>query len=138
MLWRQRNFYMSILHIVVLLLEVLLGLFSAYAAYSLFTWTPPSIAKAREALHYPRWYWILAGIMATIGAIGLFVGLVIPAVGAVAAAWMAVYFVVATFTHLVRKDLASLGAPLLFLVVFVGLSALWWASGTSLLALVGH
>jgi len=129
---------MSILHIVVLVLEVILAVFSAYAAYSLFAWTPPSIAKAREALHYPRWYWVLAGIMATIGAIGLFVGLVIPAVGAVAAAWMAVYFVVATFTHLVRKDMASLGFPLVFLAVFVGLTILWWASGTPLLALVSH
>jgi DoxX-like family len=129
---------MSILHIVVLVLEVLLGLFSAYAAYSLFTGTPPGVAKAREALHYPRWYWILAGIMATLGAIGLFVGLVIPAVGAGAAAWMAAYFVVATFTHIVRKDLASVGAPLFFLVVYVGLGALWWSSGTSLVALVGR
>jgi hypothetical protein len=129
---------MSILHIVVLVLEILLALFSAYAAYSLFTRTPPSIAQAREALHFPRWYWILAGIMAAIGAIGLFVGLVIPAVGVGAGVWMAVYFVVATFTHLVRKDLASLGAPLLFLVVFAGLSALLWASGTLLMTLVGR
>ena len=73
---------MSLLQIVTLLFEALLGLFSAYTAYSLFSWTPPSIAKAREALHYPRWYWLLAGCMATIGALGLLVGLFLPVIGA--------------------------------------------------------
>lgn len=129
---------MSILHIVVLVLEVLLAVFSAYAAYSLFASTPPNIAKAREALHYPRWYWVLAGILATIGAIGLLVGLGFPVIGAAAAAWMAAYFVVATLTHVVRRDMASLGVPLVLLAVFVGLATLWWADGTPLLALVGH
>lgn len=46
---------MSILQIVTLVLEAILGLFTAYAAYSLFTSTPPSVAKMREALHFPRW-----------------------------------------------------------------------------------
>lgn len=52
--WRQRS-RMSILQIVTLVLEAILGLFTAYAAYSLFTSTPPSVAKMREALHFPRW-----------------------------------------------------------------------------------
>ena len=87
---------MSLLQIATLLFEALLGLFSAYTAYSLFAWTPPSLAKAREALHYPRWYWVLAGCVATIGALGLLVGLFLPVIGALAAAWMVAYFVVAT------------------------------------------
>ncbi len=81
---------------------------------------------------------MLAGILAIIGAIGLLVGLLIPALGEAAAAWMAVYFVVATCTHLLRKDMANLMAPLLFLVVFIGLSALCWANGSPLVALVGR
>ena len=128
---------MSIPHNVVLVFEALLGAFSAYAAYSLFTRTPPMVAKARDALHYPHWYWVLAGIMATVGAIGLFVGLGIPVVGAVAAMWMVAYFVVATLTHLVRKDLAGFGTPLFFLVPFAGLTALLWANATPALALIG-
>jgi uncharacterized membrane protein YphA (DoxX/SURF4 family) len=125
------------LHTVVLVLEALLGVFSVYAAYSLFTQTPKSIAQARMALRYPAWYWVLAGVMATIGAIGLFVGLAFPVVGAVAALWMVAYFVVATLTHLLRKDLASLGMPILFLAVFVGLIALRWSDTAPLLAFVG-
>ena len=128
---------MSILHIVALVLEALLGLFSAYAAYSLFTQTPPSMAKMRAALRYPRWYWVLAGIVATIGAIGLFVGLAIPAIGALAALWMVAYFVVATCTHLIRGDMANLGMPIIFLVLAAVLVWLHWTDATPLLAYVG-
>lgn len=136
MLWRQR-LRMPVLRIVTLVLEALLGVITAYAAYTLFAWTPPSVTKARDALRFPRWYWVLAGVMATIGAIGLFVGLGFPMVGVVAALWMVAYFVVATFTHLIRRDLATLGVPLLFLAICVGLIALRWADATPLLALIG-
>lgn len=129
---------MSFLQIATLVVEALLGVLSAYAAYTLFAWTPPMITKARDALHYPRWYWVLAGIAATIGALGLFVGLWFPVVGAGAAVWMVAYFVVATLTHLIRKDLATLGMPLLFLVICLGLTALRWGDAKPLLALVGQ
>ena len=118
---------MSLLHIVTLVFEALLGLFSAYTAYSLFSWTPPALAKAREALHYPRWYWVLAGCVATIGALGLLVGLFIPVIGALSAAWMVAYFIVATFTHLLRKDLAGFAMPLIFLILPLGLLILRWS-----------
>jgi DoxX-like protein len=123
--------------IVTLVLEGLLGLVMAYAAYTLFAWTPLSLAKAREALHYPRWYWLLAGIVAAIGAIALLVGLGIPVVGAAAALWMVAYFVVATFTHLLRKDFAGVSMPLLFLAICGGLLVLRWADAAPLRALVG-
>ena len=117
---------MSLLHIVTLLFEALLGLFSAYTAYSLFAQTPASLAKAREALHYPRWYWVLAGCIATIGAIGLLMGLFVSIIGALAAVWMVAYFVVAMFTHLLRKDFAGFAMPLIFLVLPLGLLILRW------------
>ena len=75
--------------------------------------------------------------MASAGAIGLYVCLAIPVVGAVAAAWMVAYFVVALLTHLVRTDLKSLGFPFVFLAVFVGLLLLRWADAGPALALVG-
>jgi len=129
---------MSLLQIVRLLFESLLGLLSAYTAYSLFAWTPPSIAKAREALHYPHWYWVLAGCLATIGAFSLFVGLFFPVIGVLAAAWMIAYFLVATFTHLLRKDFAGFVMPLIFLVLPLGLLVLRWADLTSILAALGR
>ena len=128
---------MSIQHIATLVLEGLLGLFSAYAAYSLFSSTPPSVAKMREALRYPRWYWVLAGCVATVGALGLFVGLAVPVIGALAAAWMVAYFVVAMLTHILRLDLKSLGMPLVFLLVFGGLLLLRWSDATPILSAVG-
>lgn len=128
---------MSLYQIMLLGGEALLGLVIAYAAYSLFSSTPPSVAKMRAALHYPRWYWVLAGIMATIGAVGLLIGMAIPLIEASAALWMAGYFVVATGTHLLRKDWTNLGAPVLFLAIFAGLVALRWADAQPLLALIG-
>jgi hypothetical protein len=129
--------WMSFQQIAVDVLEGLLGLFSAYTAYSLFAQTPPSIQKGRDALRYPRWYWVLAGCLAALGAIGLFVGLAIPTVGVIAAAWMAAYFVVAMLTHVIRADFKSLGMPLIFLLVFVGLVYLRWSDATPVLSLVG-
>src|SRR5947209_14221933 len=125
---------MSLLQIVTRRFEARLGLFSGYTAYSLFTRTPPSLAKARDALHYPQWYWVLAGCVATIGAIGLLVGLFFPVIGALAAAWMVAYFIVATFTHLLRKDFAGFAMPLIILILPLGLLVLRWAELASILA----
>src|SRR6185437_2426628 len=105
-------------HLGILIFEGLLGLFTAYTAYSLFSWTPVSIAKAREALHIARWYWLLAGALATIGAAGLFAGLAVPVVGELAALWMVAYFIVAALTHITHRDMANVGMPLIFLAIF--------------------
>ena len=129
---------MSLLQIVTLLFEALLGLFSAYTAYTLFAWTPASLAKVREALHYPRWYWVLAGCLATIGTLGLMVGLFFSVIGALAAAWMVAYFVAATFTHLLRKDFAGFAMLLIFLILPLGLLILHWGELASLLVVPGR
>lgn len=128
---------LSVPPIVALVLEALLGVFTAYSAYSLFTMSPPAMATMRAALNYPRWYWNLAGVMATIGAIGLFAGLAYPVVGVLAVWWMVAYFVVATFTHLLRADMKNLGFPIIFLLVFVGLVALRWGDADPILAFLG-
>jgi len=128
---------MSVLHIVALVLEGLMGALAAFAAYSMFTHKPASIAEAHEALNYPGWFWLLAKIVATIGAGALFVGLVNPAVGVAAALWMVAYFIVATGTHVVRKDMANLGMPIVFLALAIGLVALRWGDATPVLAAVG-
>jgi len=129
---------MSMGHIAALVLEGLLGLFFAYAAYTLFAWTPPSVTKARDALRYPRWWWVLAGVTATIGAAGLLVGLGAPEVGALAALWGCAYFVVAGLSHLVRGDVRGFFMyPLIFLVLCVGLVVLRWSDLAPVLALVG-
>lgn len=128
---------MAFPNIVVLLLEGLMGLFMAYTAYTLFAWTPPMITKVRDAMRYPRWWWVLAGCVATLGAIGLLVGLFIPTVGVIAIMWVIAYFVVATLSHLVRKDWVNFAQPLLFLAIIAVLLWLRWADAAPLRALVG-
>ncbi|HZC07845.1 MAG TPA: DoxX family protein [Ktedonobacterales bacterium] len=123
-------------HLAILIFEALLGLFTAYAAYSLFSGTPASIAKSREALGIGRWYWLLAGTVATIGAAGLFVGLAVPVVGASAALWMVCYFIVATLTHVTHRDMKNAGLPLIFLLVCAALAALRWSDFAPALALI--
>lgn len=125
---------MSVMQIATLVLEAILGLFTAYGAYSLFTKTPPALQKSRDALHYPRWYWVLAGMLSTIGAVSLIAGLALPALGAVAALWGVAYFVAAIFTHLSRKDIGGLAAPIPFLALFVGLAVLRWSDLSPALA----
>lgn len=127
---------MSILAIVVLAFEGLMGLMSVYIAYSLFSQTPASVRKRRDALRYPRWYWVLAGVLALMGGVGLLVGLALPVIGAVAALWMGVYFVVAALTHVSRQDWVNLGAPIVMLAIFAGLLVLRWSDAKPLLSLI--
>ncbi len=123
-------------HLAILIFEALMGLFTVYTAYSLFAWTPASIAKARDALHIARWFWLLAGVVATIGAAGLFTGLAVPVVGALAALWMVAYFIVAALVHITHHDMGNLAAPLIFLVIFVALAALRWSDLAPILTLL--
>jgi uncharacterized membrane protein YphA (DoxX/SURF4 family) len=128
---------MSFRKIVMLILEALLGLFMVYTAYSLFSWTPEVIAQQRDALDYPRWYWVLAGVLALISAIALLVGLFRPVVGAFGALWTAAYFIVATLTHVNRADWANFYVPLIILVIVLGLVGLRWNDAKPIRATVG-
>lgn len=73
------------------------GLVHRVHGVHLFRWTPASIAKARDALHIARWFWLLAGVVATIGA---------------------------ALTHITHHDMANIAMPLIFLAIFVALAAL--------------
>lgn len=123
----------SVIHIGTLIFEGVFGLFAAYASYSLFAWTPPAIAKAREAMNMPRWFWLLAGTVAAIGAIGLFAGFLNPLVGALGAVWMVCYFVVATGLHVAKRSLNDIAPAIVFLVLAIGLTALLWGDLTPVL-----
>jgi uncharacterized membrane protein YphA (DoxX/SURF4 family) len=118
-------------------LQALLGLFMLYTTYTLFSWTPELITKSRDALNYPRWYWVLAGVLALISAISLLVGLFIPILGAFGALWTVAYFIVATATHILRADWANFSAPLIFLALFVILAWLRWDDAKPIRAAVG-
>jgi ABC-type uncharacterized transport system involved in gliding motility auxiliary subunit len=63
--------------------------------------------------------------------------LFIPTVGVIAIMWVIAYFVVATLSHLVRKDWVNFAQPLLFLAIIAVLLWLRWADAAPLRALVG-
>lgn len=127
---------MSIQHLATLVLEAALALLTAFAAYAQAT-RIPSVVKSREHLHYPQWYWNLSTVLAVIGALGMFVGLFIPAVGAAAVLWMVAYFVVAFLTHLSRADVPGSVPALVCLILTIGLMALRWGDAALILAVVG-
>ncbi len=116
-----------------LVIEALLGLYMAFDAYSLLTMSVPIMTQPLLALHYPGWYLQLAGAIAALGALGLLVGLVIRPVGAAATLWMVCYFIVATFTHLLKGDVKDLVLPLPFLVISALLVMLRWGDVAALL-----
>jgi hypothetical protein len=122
---------------ITLTLQALLGLFMLYTTYTLFAWTPEVITKSRDALNYPRWYWVLAGVLALVSAISLLVGLFIPALGAFGALWTIAYFIVASASHIIRADWANFYVPLIFLVPFALLAWLRWDDTKPIRARVG-
>ena len=123
---------------ITLTLQALLGLFMVYTAYTLFAWTPEVVTQARDALDLPRWYWLLAGVLAAMSAIALLICLFIPVVGAFGALWTAVYFIVASATHVFRADWANFYLPLIFFVPVALLVWLRWDDGKPLRAAVGR
>jgi len=124
----------SVVQIGTLIFEGVFALFTVYAAYSLFTRTPPALAKQREAMRLPRWFWLLAGTVATIGAAGLFTGLVNPLVGGLAAVWMVCYFIVAALVHITRNAVRDIAPALVFLAISAALVAVHWSDLAPLLA----
>lgn len=121
-------------HIGILSVEGLLGFFLAYAVYLNFS-NSPMLMKLYGHLRLARWYTLLAGVLLTIGAVALLIGLAIPVVGELALFWLVAYFVVATLTHVVRRDkLTNVAVPLVFLAVVVALATLRWAEVTPLLS----
>jgi hypothetical protein len=122
---------------IMLTLQALLGLFMLYTTYTLFAWTPEVITKSRDALNYPRWYWVLAGVLALISAVTLLVGLFIPVLGAFGALWTVAYFIVAIATHMLRADWANFYVPLIFLVPFALLAWLRWDDAKPIRTRVG-
>jgi len=122
---------------ITLTLQTLLGLFMVYTTYTLFAWTPELVTKSRDALNYPREFWLLAGVLAAISAITLLIGLFIPVVGAFGALWTVIYFVVASASHVIRADWANFYLPLIFLLPFALLAWLRWDDAKPMRAAVG-
>ena len=102
------------------------GLFTLVTTYAVYAHTQELVTKVRDAVNYPQWYWLLAGMLALMSGMASLVGLVIPVVGLLGALWTVVHFLVAIASHLARADWANAPAPLIFLVTFAFLVWLRW------------
>ncbi|WP_025273107.1 DoxX family protein [Haloglycomyces albus] len=103
---------MAIAHIVVTVAAALWVGFSAYALLSRAAF----VVEAMEEYGVPRSWWSWLGWAKAAGAVGLIVGLVVPAIGIAAAIGLVVYFTGAVITVLRARAYRSVVFPILYLV----------------------
>jgi hypothetical protein len=103
---------MSIAYAIVTVAAALWVGFSAYSALTQASWVVDNLAD----YGVPKSWWPWLGAAKAAGAVGLLIGLAIPAVGTAAAAALALYFLGALITVLRARFYAHIPFPLLYLV----------------------
>ncbi|HLS44134.1 MAG TPA: DoxX family protein [Ornithinicoccus sp.] len=103
---------MSTVHIV---LTVFAALWVAFSAYSLLRGASWVVDSLRD-YGVPRRWWPWLGAAKAAGALGLLVGLAVPAIGVVAAVCLLLYFLGAEITVARAGEYRHLAYPLLYLV----------------------
>ena len=89
-----------------------------FSAFSVFTHKPWVVDNFVD-YRVPRFLWVWLGVAKALGAVGLVVGLWVPAIGVAAAIGLTVYFVGAVLTVLNAHAYAHIPFPLLYLVPVV-------------------
>ena len=97
-----------------------------YAAINDFA-RAESVLATMARLGVPESWLLILGILKAAGALGLLVGIGIPAIGVAASLSLALFFVAAIITHLRARDY-SLGPAIVFLLLVVAALALRRAS----------
>lgn len=106
---------MSITATVVIVLAAAWVGFSAFSIYAQKAWVVDNLAD----YGVPRSWWVWLGTAKALGAIGLVVGVWIPAIGIAAAVGLAVYFLGAVLTVLRARAYSHVAFPLLYLAPVV-------------------
>ncbi|GBE65195.1 hypothetical protein MFM001_16570 [Mycobacterium sp. MFM001] len=100
-------------YLVVTLIAIVANGFSGVAALAHFAPIIPGMEAAGVPL---SWLTFPIGTLKTLGALGLVVGLWVPAIGLAAAGGLIVFFVCAMYTHVLANDIsAQFGLASLFL-----------------------
>lgn len=99
---------------IVLLVAAWVG-FSAFAIYTHKAWVVDNLAD----YGVPRSWWVWLGSAKALGAVGLVVGVWIPAIGIAAAIGLVLYFLGAVLTVLRADAYLHVPFPLLYLVPIV-------------------
>lgn len=90
-------------YLVVTLIAIAFNGFSGVAALAHFAPIIPGMEAAGVPL---SWLTFPIGTLKTLGALGLVVGLWIPAIGLAAAAGLVIFFVCAMYTHVLADDIS--------------------------------
>ncbi|MFJ6379707.1 DoxX family protein [Kitasatospora sp. NPDC092039] len=102
---------MSIAHTVVTVLGALMVGFSAYSVFA----GAEYVVKPLADYGVPRAWWTWLGVAKAAGALGLLVGLAVPAVGYAAAVGVVLYFLGAVVTVLRARAYAHVPFPLVYM-----------------------
>lgn len=107
---------------------VIAALWVGFSAFSVFTgasWVVDNLAD----YGVPRAWWGWLGTAKAAGAIGLLVGIVIPAVGVAATVGLVLYFLGAVVTVIRARSYAHVPFPLMYLVPVLVAGLLGYAAG---------
>jgi len=103
---------MSIAHIIV---TVIAALWVGFSAYSILT-KAAFVVEPLKSYGVPRSWWPWLGAAKAAGALGLLVGLLVPAIGVAAAIGILLYFTGAVVTVLRARSYATVVYPVMYLV----------------------
>lgn len=102
---------MTVAYTAVTVLAAAMVGFSAVVLFREADW----IVRAMELYGVPRTWWPWLSAAKGAGALGLLVGLLVPAIGTAAAVGLVLYFIGAEITVLRARSYAHIPAPLLYL-----------------------
>jgi DoxX-like protein len=104
-------------YLIVTMIAIAIDGFSGVSALVHFAPIVPAMQRAGVPL---SWLTFPIGTLKTLGALGLVVGLGVPAIGLAAAAGLTIFFVCAVYTHVLTNDISGQFAFGGFLLVLNG------------------
>ncbi|MGQ4384976.1 DoxX family protein [Streptomyces sp. SAS_270] len=107
---------MSTAYVVVTVLAALLTAFSAYSVFARAEW----VVKPLTDYGVPRSWWVLLGAAKAAGAVGLLVGLALPAIGVAAGIGLVLYFTGAVITVIRARSYSHIAFPLVYMAPVAG------------------
>jgi DoxX-like family len=105
------------MHVAYVVATVLAALANGYAASMNFVGAN-SVRMVADNVHVPQKWMVPFGVLLASGALGLVVGLAVPALGTAAAAGLVAYFICAISAHMRAND-RNVGGAVTFLLLAV-------------------
>lgn len=107
---------MTIAYVAVTVLAALMTGYSAVAAFTRAKW----VADNLDAYGVPRSWWPWLGTAKAAGAVGLLIGLIVPAIGELAAVGLVLYFIGAIITVVRARWYSHIPYPFIYMALAAG------------------